>query len=151
MRRKQLNIIWWVLFIVMIWLIVYATASYEKRPEVCFGSTCYDVEIADEPDERSKWLMWREKLADDAWMIFIFEEPGITQFWMKNTLIPLDILRINEQFRIIHIEKNVPPCTQDPCPTYGPTNKNSKYVLEINAWQADKYDLRLDRQWSLTN
>ena len=74
-------------------------------------------------------------------MLFVFERPDKYSFWMKNTLIPLDIIWMDSRKRIIHIQPRVPPCKQDPCPQYGPPGE-SLYVLEVNAGIADRFKLR---------
>jgi hypothetical protein len=100
------------------------------------------VEIARTPVERARGLMFRADLPEDRGMLFIFERPGENQFWMKNTLIPLDILWMDDRKRIIHIESQVPPCKLDPCPVYGPSAE-SHYVLEVKAGVAHKRGLRV--------
>jgi uncharacterized membrane protein (UPF0127 family) len=77
--------------------------------------------------------MYRKSLAEDGGMVFVFDEEGNHSFWMKNTLIPLDMLWIGEDKKIIHIEHNVPPCKADPCPAYGPNATSARYVVELNA------------------
>lgn len=100
------------------------------------------VEIARTPRDQSRGLMFRTDLPEDHGMLFIFERPGKNQFWMKNTLIPLDILWMDDRKRIIHIEYQVPPCKLDPCPVYGPSAE-SHYVLEVKAGVVHKRGLRV--------
>ena len=90
-----------------------------------------NVEIADDNDERSKGLMFREKLDESSGMFFIFENEENRTFWMKNTLIPLDIIFIDENFEIVDV-KYALPCKADSCALYK-SAKPSKYVLEVNA------------------
>lgn len=63
--------------------------------------------------------MYRQELPELSGMLFVFEQAGQYNFWMKNTLIPLDMIWINDQNKIIDI-KQATPCTADPCPTYNP-------------------------------
>jgi len=98
--------------------------------KVVINGKVIDVEIADAPEERSKGLMFRESLKKNEGMLFVYEDSKIRSFWMKNTLIPLDIIFISEDFRIINIEVAV-PCEEDPCRTYD-SLKDVKYVLEVN-------------------
>jgi uncharacterized membrane protein (UPF0127 family) len=67
-------------------------------------------------------------------MLFIFEEERIYPFWMKNTLIPLDMIWIDKNGKIIDIQI-AEPCTQDPCRSYTPSG-SGLYVLELNAGRA---------------
>jgi uncharacterized protein len=90
------------------------------------------AEVADTPAKRASGLMFRDRLAPDRGMLFVFEEAGEWGFWMKNTKIALDILWLGPDKRIVYIEENVPGCRQDPCPEYKP-NKEALYVLELPA------------------
>lgn len=89
-----------------------------------------DAEIADDNEERTKGLMFREKLNQNEGMFFVFGEESYETFWMKNTLIPLDIVFIDENFRIVDVKFAV-PCRQEQCALYA-SSKPVKYVLEVN-------------------
>ena len=95
-----------------------------------------NVEIADDNAEMEKGLMFREKLNENEGMLFVFGEEALHAFWMKNTLIPLDIIFIDENFDIIDI-KHAVPCKAEPCELYKPS-KPAKYVLEVNEGFAEK-------------
>jgi len=98
------------------------------------------VELAIDEPTRTQGLMYRDRLAEDRGMLFFFPQSGEYPFWMKNTLIPLDMIWIDDQRRIVHVASNVPPCTADPCPSY-PPNAAAKYVLELAAGVAAKHHL----------
>ena len=100
------------------------------------------AELAVTPQERERGLMFRKELAPDQGMLFVFDQEDLYSFWMKNTLIPLDIIWLDSNQQIVHIEKRVPPCSADPCPTYSPDHP-AKYVLELKAGQADTLGLKL--------
>lgn len=93
------------------------------------------VEVADTPEARALGYMFRESVPDGEGMIFPMGSLDIHSFWMKNCLTALDILWLDENWRIVHIEANVPPCKEDPCPHYAPMRK-SLYVLEVGPGQA---------------
>ena len=99
------------------------------------------AEIAADEDTRQQGLMFRDRLADDRGMIFLFPQSGEYPFWMKNTLIPLDMIWIDDGHHIVHITHDVPPCKADPCPSY-PPNARAKYVLETAAGVAAKHHLK---------
>jgi uncharacterized protein len=99
------------------------------------------VEVAADDDTRTQGLMFRDHLADDRGMIFFFPQTGDYAFWMKNTLIPLDMIWIDDARRIVHVAHDVPPCKADPCPSY-PPNAPAKYVLELAAGVAAKHHLK---------
>lgn len=89
------------------------------------------VEIADTPSERATGLMNRESLEEDQGMLFVFPEAQMMRFWMKNTLIPLDIIFFNAEGESIYVT-TMEPCTQDPCPGYGP-DAPAQWALELPA------------------
>ena len=95
------------------------------------------AEVADTLPKRSIGLMFRDSLASDRGMLFVFPEPQLWTIWMKNTKIPLDIIWLDRDKRIVHVESNVPIClrTDEGCPQYQP-NDNASYVLELNAGRA---------------
>lgn len=103
--------------------------------------TAISVEIAADDATREQGLMYRDQMPQDHGMIFLFPQSGDYPFWMKNTLIALDMLWIDDAHRIVHIASNVPPCKADPCPSY-PPNASAKYVLELNAGVAGKHGLK---------
>lgn len=98
------------------------------------------VEIAANNETREQGLMFRDKLPDATGMIFFFPQPGEYPFWMKNTLIPLDMIWIDGDKKIVHVTHDVPPCKADPCPNY-PPNAVASYVLEVAAGVAAKHHL----------
>lgn len=100
------------------------------------------AELAITDEERQKGLMFRERLDSDQGMLFVFEEEGYYSFWMKNTLISLDILWLDQKKRIVHVEHNVPPCRKAPCPAYSP-RLPALYVLELKAGSAEENGLKL--------
>ncbi len=87
----------------------------------------FRVEVAVTPEEHARGLMYRSQLADDAGMIFVFEEPSIQRFWMKNTLIPLDMIFIGTDRKIVGVVENAAPETESERMVGAP----SQYVLEI--------------------
>ena len=83
------------------------------------GIVSLEVQVADTPAERRTGLMGRESLSPYDGMVFVWDEPLVTTFWMKDTLIPLSIAFWDEGGRIISI-LDMDPCTEDECPSYGP-------------------------------
>jgi len=95
----------------------------------------FSVDIADTDPERSQGLMNRSSLAAGSGMLFMFEKEGMPAFWMKNALIPLDILFIGADYRVIDLKKAF-PCMADPCPLIT-TDRPFQYVLEVNQGEGD--------------
>lgn len=101
------------------------------------------AELADTALKRAQGLMFREHLADDRGMLFIFGDAQPWTFWMKNTKIPLDIIWMDAKKTIIHIERNVPICTRqdDGCPQYH-SEEGALYVLELGGGRAAALQLQ---------
>ena len=92
------------------------------------------VEVVQSDDERSRGLMFRQKLGRDDGMLFIFDEPAYHSMWMKNTLIPLSVAFIDAQGTILNI-LDMEPQTLDSHMSAGP----SVYAIETNkGWFAGK-------------
>lgn len=96
--------------------------------ETAAGEVSFQVELALTPDEQSLGLMNRRVLPEDAGMLFIYPRTGILGFWMKNTLIPLDIIFIGADDRIVYIHENAQPLSLKIISPGRP----SYAVLEIN-------------------
>ena len=106
--------------------------------EIEVGRKVWKVEIANTNEERSQGLMYREKLEEGHGMLFVFEKVKVYEFWMKNTLIPLDMIWLDEDFDIVDVQTAVPcPVEEENCPTYKPKGV-AKYVLEVNGGEFNK-------------
>lgn len=102
----------------------------------------YAVEIADDDAERARGLMFRDVLPAGEGMLFIHERMEPQAYWMKNTRIALDILYFDSALRLVSQQRDVPPCSAgDRCPPY-PSGAPARYVLELNAGEAER--LRLE-------
>lgn len=97
----------------------------------------YRVEIARTPEEQAQGLMFRESLPAGSGMLFLFSDLLPHKFWMKNTMIPLDMIWMDGAGRVVFVSANTPPCKADPCPSYGP-DVPAVSVLEIAGGQAAK-------------
>lgn len=102
----------------------------------------YTVEIADDPAERARGLMFRDAMDADRGMLFIHDREEPQAYWMKNTRIPLDILYFDGSRKLVSIQRDVPACTLgNRCPSY-PSEGPARYVLELNAGEAARLGLR---------
>ena len=108
--------------------------------QVCFQEKCFQVEVANSAKERQEGLMYRKSLPKNEGMLFIFPRSGYYNFWMKNTLISLDMIWLNEAKEVIFIKHQAQPCVKEPCPSFGP-NQRAKYVLEIKGGLAEELNL----------
>jgi uncharacterized protein len=102
----------------------------------------YIVEVANDDAERAQGLMFRDSMEPDRGMLFIHDRQERLAYWMKNTRIPLDILYFDEQRKLVSQQRGVPPCSLgDRCPPY-PSKAVARYVLELNAGQAERLGLQ---------
>jgi uncharacterized protein len=102
------------------------------------GLTSIQIEVARTPRERSRGLMFRDKLPDGQGMFFVFDEPDFQNFWMKDTPAALDIIYIAADGQLVSIQKGEPLST-NPIPSAGP----AQFVLELAFGQADKLGLKV--------
>jgi uncharacterized protein len=86
--------------------------------------------------------MFRKMVAPDQGMLFLFEERGVHPFWMKNTLISLDILWLDGRGAVVSIAHAVPPCTVEPCRHYSPESEECA-VVEVMAGFAKQHDVKV--------
>ncbi|GAB3787646.1 DUF192 domain-containing protein [Dyella agri] len=101
----------------------------------------FSVKLATNEAAREHGLMMRTSLAPDHGMLFVFPDTAPRGFWMKNTLIPLDILYFDEQHKLVSAQLNVPPCKAVPCPVY-PSAGPARYVLELSAGTVKRIGVR---------
>lgn len=118
-----------------------ASAGTLPTGRVELGGREYTVELAVDHPARMRGLMFREELPQDRGMLFVFEREQPLAFWMKNTLIPLDILYFDDSLRLVSISADTPPCRTPYCPNY-PSARPARYVLELNAGQARALQLK---------
>ncbi len=109
---------------------------------VCVAEKCFFVEVAKTTAEREKGLMNRSHLDENKGMLFIFENEGLYSFWMKDTLIPLDMIWINSANQVVFIAKNVQPCKSLICPSIN-SSARAGYVLEINGGLSDSLGIKV--------
>jgi hypothetical protein len=105
------------------------------------GGETIELEIAKTIPQQALGLMYRTSLPDNRGMLFPFAEARITQFWMKNCLIALDMVFLRDG-KIVAIVANAPPCKSDPCPVYGPSIPIDR-VIELRAGRAAELGLQV--------
>ena len=105
------------------------------------------VQIADTEPRRVRGLMFQDQLPYDQGMIFVFEQSGLYSLWMLNMQFSLDMIWFDEDGRVVHIEKNVPPCKSPleiaTCQSVVP-DKEAIYVLEVTAGFIDNNNITKD-------
>jgi len=130
-------------FLVIFLMLLPVVSSPKKNIKIFFpNGFSLNSELAVTNEERQLGLMFRDKINYDQAMLFVFEEEGFHSFWMKNMKFSIDILWLDREKRIVHLETNVPPCKKSPCPSY-PALKPAMFVLEIKAGSVHKHQLKL--------
>ena len=95
--------------------------------DITIGDKKYKVEIADTPEKQEKGLMGRKSLPENQGMLFIYDEPQDLSYWMKNTLISLDIIFIYDDMEVVSVKQGQ-PMSEEPI-----TEDDVQYVLEVNS------------------
>jgi uncharacterized membrane protein (UPF0127 family) len=124
-------------------ILLYAALTSKKFVKIYFpDGDSISAELAITPEEKERGLMFRETMEFDQGMLFIFDEEGSYSFWMKNMVIPLDFIWLDKDRRIVHMEQNVPPCKQEPCPTYS-SKIPALFFLELKAGSIEQRQLKI--------
>jgi hypothetical protein len=118
--------------------------SFKKEGELAFVRANekdtiqkLDIEIADNDAERAQGLMYRPSMPENQGMLFIFQTAEPQQFWMKNTVMSLDIIYVGADNKIISIQRHAKPFSEDPLPSEG----SALYVVEVNAGFSEKFHI----------
>jgi uncharacterized membrane protein (UPF0127 family) len=119
-----------------------ATAGPAVIPVKLPSGKVLQSEVMANDADRQMGLMFRNSLALDKGMLFVFDQSGMYGFWMKNCKFPIDMVWMDENRKVVEVVDNVPPCKKDPCPSYGGMQR-SLYVLELNAGQARREKVTL--------
>jgi uncharacterized membrane protein (UPF0127 family) len=105
------------------------------------------AEVMRNPADMMRGMMFRDSLAPDRGMLFVHGSPGTYSYWMYQVRIPLDIIWMDLNHRIVEISSDTPPCKQPrekstACPTYG-GHETAVFVLELAGGMAQKYGLHV--------
>jgi len=129
------------------WLL--AAGSLAVVPVVLPDGRIVMAEVARSDPERAEGLWHREQLGWNQGMLFVFERPGPNPFWMPPDMqLRLDMIFLDPDGRILHIEHDLEPCQSAPCPQYSvpprpPQQDTTQYVLEVNSGYARRAGLKV--------
>ena len=130
--------------VIIIVIFLYLKKIPIKYTNVKVGNAQIQAEIADNEIKRTKGLMFRKSLSEKEGMLFVFDEENYHGFWMMNMSIPIDMIWINKEKKVVDITKNAQPCGLI-CSSYIPKEK-VMYVLEVNANFTERYNVKIGSQ-----
>ena len=111
-----------------------------------------EVQIADTEPRRVRGLMFQDQLPYNQGMIFVFEQPGLYSLWMLNMQFSLDMIWFDQDGKVVHIEKDIPPCKTPleiaACQSIVPDN-DAVYVLEVTSGFVDQNNITKDSVLSI--
>ena len=97
-----------------------------------------NIEIAETPEEKNQGLMYRRSMADTLGMLFIYSQPQPQSFWMKNCYFSQDIIFVDENLRIVTIQKNTVPFSEKSLPS----SKDAQYIVEVVGGFSDRNGIK---------
>jgi len=131
---------WFAVLIIVVGTVFFTYHRFAKEGgrTLLSADKIFQLEVADDPAERKKGLSGRERLPEDAGLLFVFEQAGQHCFWMKDMRFSIDMLWLDAQKRVIKIQEAVAPETYPNsfCP-----DEPAKYVIELNAGVAGQADI----------
>ena len=132
-----------ILVIGLLIALIASVTACQAEPKVTITTkdgrnVSFIVEIADTPSKREMGLQYRRDLAADRGMIFLFPAESQQSFWMKNTPLPLDMIFINRERKIVGIVEQTVPFSLDPRSVTAP----SQFVLEINGGLSNRHGIK---------
>ncbi len=141
-KKSFLELVGVIALVLVVSLVLYYFAKDDVGVRVVKASLAGEdivLEVADNTYLKNLGLSGRKEMSMDYGMIFVYETEleGLT-FWMKNTLIPLDMIFFNEDFEVVHIIENVPVCEEEPCEKYT-FDGNAQYVVELNSGWVEEH------------
>lgn len=161
-KIKKGKIIYFILLVLFVFLSLggfyriidnRATEHIPNRPSVTINGQTYTVELAKDEASQEKGLSGRKMLAESAGMLFVFPTASQYGFWMKDTLIPLDLIWISSDKHIVHIEQNVQPSSYPKVYSNQSDDEEGPgaalYVLELSANEAEKNHFAVGDQVSI--
>ncbi|PIE42405.1 MAG: hypothetical protein CSA47_00890 [Gammaproteobacteria bacterium] len=136
------------LSVALVYGIFFASCCAQSAPTnytswIWIGEHEFATEIANTPAAMQRGMMMRPGIEDNEAMLFVFTRPKPVTFWMKNTLIPLDMLFFNARGLLQEIKAAVPPCRTSRCPTYPSQYDDNVFVVEMQSGMAKKRNIQI--------
>jgi uncharacterized membrane protein (UPF0127 family) len=145
--KRRVGRFWLVLLLTVLLSFVTACTGRSEHAKVELGfvsttgdkSPPFDVEVVSTPSTRAHGLMFRREVGERDGMLFVFPDERVQSFWMKNTLVPLDMVFVSKERKVVGILENVPPLTEDPRVVDSP----SLYVIEFAGGTMKRLGIRV--------
>jgi len=142
LNRKTSLLIFFILLFICANCIQIAESPAGEKKTVYFKGNHFFVELAQTKQEQENGLMFTKRLEPDSGMLFVYQDEARRSFYMKNTYIPLDIIWINKEKKVVFIKKNAGPESSGVFEEIYPQEK-AMYVLELSAGSSDKNGLKV--------
>jgi uncharacterized membrane protein (UPF0127 family) len=128
-------------FLPALTLVAASSLAFAQEPQtdlprvrLAAGMHQIDAQVALSPDQRATGLMYRKQMPQQEGMLFVFEEPGVQCFWMKNTMLPLTAAFVSDDGEIVNLADMKPQTTDSHC-----SSRPVRFVLEMNqGWFSKK-------------
>ncbi|UCF86763.1 MAG: DUF192 domain-containing protein [Nitrospiraceae bacterium] len=132
-----------IFFIIFLSFPLTTQGGKQDTTRVCKKETlCVQATIASSPETRKHGLRYISRLPEDRGILFVLPRFGFTPIWMKDTMIPLDIVWLDNKKKVVTIKPGAQPCVQGQCKYYYPAKK-SLYILELTSGLTQKWDLQI--------
>lgn len=139
--RKFAGIVFFLLLMGIAITFVWINESHYQQSLVSVNGYQLTVDEAQTPDQRKLGLGGRKQMAENQGMLFLYAKEQPLSFWMKDMFMPIDIIWLDKNCRVVYIEKNLLPCPeQGNCPVYTPP-VNSQFVLETTAGFSERHQI----------
>lgn len=126
--------------VLSIMLSLSVATAYAEPLQARLGSESFKLQVVDDPSSRRQGLMGREFLEPNEGMLFDFPADTTPAIWMRNMVISLDLLFVDEQGELVQVFAEVPPCTTAPCEVYR-AERPLRFVIEVSAGTAARLGL----------
>lgn len=145
--KKGGTLRWWILTLLLIPLSVVASqVLFSETIPLVVGGQTIQVELADDTVKRHQGLMFRQEMADDHGMLFVFDDDAPRSFWMKNTFIPLSIAFIDANKKIVRMHDMAPNNSRK----HYRSGKPARYALEVNQGLFKTWNVKVGDEVSFT-
>lgn len=145
-----------ILLIALALLVITGSMMLTSRPDVGVIIVTFPsgkemvTEVADTPEKMLFALAFRDDLPDNTGVLYIFDKSGPHQLRTKGFRILVDMIWLDESRYVVHLVKYAEPCSQDPCPYFGPPPENARYVIQTAAGFIDQEALRPGMELTFT-